>query len=199
MEKTVISIFLHRGCRADDDAFFRNIQFAPGGVGWDALVGLGMSLLAIGCGFAAGICNPFTVGVAQELAGIPMFSGLWFRALSFVLIYILLICFLKSYAKKIEKPILSGEYKYKKNKAMDKGILCFVIILGIGIALVLSSIFITVLQDYNIIIVAVMFLAAGIVAVKTAGMSNRRLRGTFLSGLTSVLPAVLMILMANSI
>ena len=42
-------------------------------LGWDALTGIGMSLLATGCGFAAGICNPFTVGVAQELAGLPMF------------------------------------------------------------------------------------------------------------------------------
>ena len=37
-------------------------------LGWDALVGVGMSLLAIGCGFSAGVCNPFTVGVAQELS-----------------------------------------------------------------------------------------------------------------------------------
>ena len=44
-------------------------------LGWDALTGVGMSLLAAGCGFAAGVCNPFTVGVAQELAGLPMFSG----------------------------------------------------------------------------------------------------------------------------
>ena len=42
-------------------------------LGWDALVGVGMSLLAIGCGFAAAVCNPFSVGVAQELAGVPMF------------------------------------------------------------------------------------------------------------------------------
>ena len=55
-------------------------------LGWDALVGRGRSLLAAGCGFAAGICNPFTVGVAQELGGLPMFSGMWFRVLSFVLI-----------------------------------------------------------------------------------------------------------------
>ena len=53
-------------------------------LGWDVLTGLGMSLLSIGCGFAAGICNPFTVGVAQELAGLPMFSGMWFRAVAFV-------------------------------------------------------------------------------------------------------------------
>ena len=55
-------------------------------LGWDPLTGVGMSLLAVGCGFAAGVCNPFTVGVAQELAGLPMFSGIWFRALAFVLI-----------------------------------------------------------------------------------------------------------------
>jgi len=55
-------------------------------LGWDALVGVGMSLLAAGCGFASGVCNPFTVGVAQQLAGLPMFSGVWLRLLSFALI-----------------------------------------------------------------------------------------------------------------
>ena len=67
-------------------------------LGWDALVGMGMSLLAIGCGFAAGICNPFTVGVAQELVGLPMFSGMWFRGISFLLIYAVLLGFLYLYA-----------------------------------------------------------------------------------------------------
>lgn len=168
-------------------------------LGWDALVGMGMSLLAIGCGFAAGICNPFTVGVAQELAGLPMFSGILFRLLAFALIYTLLIGFLTIYAKKIEKPIESDAYDFEPNKAMDQGLICFAGILGFGIILVLSSIFITVLQDLNMIIVAVMFLAAGIVSVKKSGMSNCQLGSTFFNGLTSVLPAVLMILMANSI
>ena len=53
-------------------------------LGWDVMTGLGMSLLAVGCGFAAGVCNPFTVGVAQSLAGLPMFSGIWLRAVGFV-------------------------------------------------------------------------------------------------------------------
>ena len=60
-------------------------------LGWDAMTGVAMSLLAVGCGFAAGVCNPFTVGVAQQLAGLPMFSGAWMRLLSFVLIYSLLL------------------------------------------------------------------------------------------------------------
>lgn len=36
-------------------------------LGWNPLIGIGMSLLATGCGFAAGVCNPFTVGVAHVL------------------------------------------------------------------------------------------------------------------------------------
>ena len=62
-------------------------------LGWDPLTGLGMSMLAVGCGFAAGVCNPFTVGVAQQLAGLPMFSGAWMRMFAFVLIYCVLFCF----------------------------------------------------------------------------------------------------------
>ena len=48
-------------------------------LGWDSLVGLGMSALAACFGFASATLNPFTLGVAQSVAGLPMFSGLLFR------------------------------------------------------------------------------------------------------------------------
>lgn len=169
-------------------------------LGWDALVGLGMSLLAIGCGFSAGICNPFTIGVAQELAGLPIFSGMWFRALAFLLVYVLLVAFLFYYAKRVEKPIEAGmtDYAFANNKKMDRGLLWFIILLGMGIAVVLSSAFITVLQSYTMIIVAVTFLVAGMVASVISG-NGGNLGKVFWNGMVSVLPAVLMILMANSI
>ena len=66
-------------------------------LGWDSVTGMAMSLLAVGCGFAAGVMNPFTVGVAQSLAGLPMFSGIWLRTISFVLIYALLLFFVRRY------------------------------------------------------------------------------------------------------
>ena len=169
-------------------------------LGWDALVGMGMSLLAIGCGFSAGICNPFTVGVAQELAGLPMFSGMWFRALAFLLVYGLLIAFLFAYAKHVEKPvdteITDDEFTY--NKKMDRGLILFAFLLGSGIALVLSSVLNTALQDYTMIIVAVTFLLAGMIASGVSGNGGNLVK-VFLNGMVSVLPAVLMILMANSI
>lgn len=170
-------------------------------LGLDPLVGVGMSLLAAGCGFAAGVCNPFTVGVAQELAGLPMFSGVWLRLISFLLIYLLLLVFLRLYAKKIERPLemdRSGS-EFQSSRSLDRGLVCFASILGVGIVTILCSGFITALQDYTMIIVAGMFLAAGICATLVSGMSSKELGKTFLSGITSMLPAVLMILMASSI
>ncbi len=170
-------------------------------LGWDALTGVGMSLLATGCGFASGICNPFTVGVAQELAGLPMFSGIWLRVLSFCLIYALLMAFIGLYAKKIEKPIgIDCERdEFVKDEKMERATVSFVSILGVGIAAVLCSGFITALQDYTMIIVAVMFLTAGIVSTLLSGMSAKLLGKTSLAGVVGILPAVLMILMASSI
>ena len=125
--------------------------------GWDALTGLGMSILAAGCGFAAGVCNPFTIGVAQELVGLPMFSGLWLRAVNFVIIYGLLVIFLFFHVKKIEKPmenILLDENAQSDSKAKKEYYL-----------------------DNKLVKLVV----------------------TFRNGVISVLPGVLLILMANSI
>ncbi|MBR4079708.1 MAG: YfcC family protein [Christensenellaceae bacterium] len=170
-------------------------------LGWDPLTGLGMSILAAGCGFSSGICNPFTVGVAQELAGLPMFSGIWLRIIGFVLIYALLFAFLHHHAKKHAKPLEDAlaEHSFRKDPDMNKAFGIFAVILGIGILTVLCSSFLTFLQDYTMIIVALMFLIAGITAVLTAKMTARELLKTFLSGILSILPAVLMILMAASI
>lgn len=169
-------------------------------LGWDSVVGLGMSLLAIGCGFSAGVCNPFTVGVAQELAGLPMFSGIWFRGFAFVLVYLLLVGFLFVYAKKIERPLDLSTVKlsFVRDKQMDKGFQWFAGIMLGGILLVLSSAVFSFLQDYTMIIVAVTFLAAGLTAT-IASKRGGNIKKTFLNGALEVFPAVIMILMANSI
>ena len=170
-------------------------------LGWDALTGIGMSLLAVGCGFASGVFNPFTVGVAQQLAGLPMFSGASMRLLAFVLIYFLLLFFIKLHAKKIEKPLNEcvSESEFVRIEKMDKGIIFFAVPLGIGIVTIFCSGFITALQDFTMIIVAIAFLVAGISACLATGMGGKSLGKTFIQGIVNIFPAVLMILMASSI
>jgi hypothetical protein len=58
---------------------------------------------------------------------------------------------------------------------MDRGLTSFLGILGAGIAVILCSGFITALQDYTMIIVAVMFLAAGITSTLLCGMGAKKL------------------------
>ena len=170
-------------------------------LGWDELTGLGMSILSAGCGFAAGVCNPFTVGVAQELAGLPMFSGMWLRLVGFVIIYSIVLFFVKRHALKIAKPIeqIDIHDDFVSDKQMDKALVTFAGVLGVGILVVLSSVFLTFLQDYTMIIVALMFLVAGLASVIISGMSGKDLAKNFGNGIVTIFPAVLMILMASSI
>ena len=170
------------------------------GLGWDVLTGVAMSLLAAGCGFAAGVANPFTIGVAQTLAGLPMFSGIWLRLVAFVCIYLLLLFFVRFHAKRLpERGTGAGLGEHVPDPRMDRGLLLFGCILGAGIAVVLSSGFIPALRDYTMIVVAIMFLVAGVAATLAAGMGVKGLFKSFLSGLIAIAPSVLMILMAASI
>ena len=170
-------------------------------LGWDSLTGVGMSLLAVGCGFAAGVCNPFTVGVAQQLAGLPMFSGASMRILAFVLIYILLLTFIYLHAKKVEQPLtdIQSLGQFTQSKEMEHGLRWFLVILGAGILVILCSGFIPAIQDYTMIIVALMFLLSGTVSCLVSGMDKKVMIQTAFQGVQTIFPAVLMILMASSI
>ena len=183
-------------------------------MGWDAMVGLGMSLLAIGCGFATGICNPFTVGVAQQLADLPMFSGAGLRIVSFLVIYACLMGFLIGYAKKIEKnpekSVLYGkkdrtqqanllEESFEPDPDKAKGLKRFAVILGCGIVLIFLSAFVAFLQDITMPMIAVLFLAAGLAAVRACRMEWKAIGKHFADGAVSLLPAILLILMAGSV
>lgn len=172
-------------------------------LGFDNLVGLGMSLLAAGGGFASGVMNPFTVGIAQQLVDVPLFSGIWIRLLTFVLIYLLLTTFILLHAKRVEKKnnneVNDFNINFDKNPSLDKAVLSFGLILGTGLLLVISSTFIKALQDYTLIIIALCFLIGGITSSLIAKMSLKDLAKSFLNGMITMLPGLFMILLASSI
>ena len=169
-------------------------------LGWDSITGLTMSMLAVGCGFAAGIFNPFTVGIAQNIAGVPMFSGAWFRAINFLLIYILLFFFARSHAMKVDTGnVLENTEAFTLDVKKNRAVIIFAVIMAAGIILILSTAVIAVLRDYSFVIISVMFLIAGVAACIISGMEKKAFFSSFGKGIVSMLPAVLMILMASSI
>lgn len=172
-------------------------------LGFDNLIGLGISLLAAGGGFASGIMNPFTVGIAQQIAEVPLFSGVWIRILTFAVIYGLLTTFLVAHAKRVEKKNgpAAAEFRmdYERNEKLDRAVLLFGLILGTGLVLCVLSTVVTVLQDYTLIIIALCFLIGGVTASLVAGMSGKELIKTFGKGAYIMLPSLALILLASSI
>lgn len=102
------------------------IGFAPvaimlaRGMGYDAVVGVAMVALGGAVGFSTGTFNPFTTGVAQALAGLPMFSGLGFRVFCFVVFLIVTNLYIIWYAKKVKK---NPEYSVVRELEISEGAL----------------------------------------------------------------------------
>lgn len=175
-------------------------------MGWDELVGLGMSLGAVACGFATGVLNPFTTGVAQALMGLPTFSGISLRLLTFVVIYGCLMVFLIPYALKFEKKNAAAEKSdgptavlFVRKENMEASMRFFIVTIGICFLMIALSVFIPGLSDYLMILVAVFFLVAGIGCCICSKIKARKSLLYFAYGIRSILPSLLLIMMAGSI
>lgn len=95
-------------------------------MGYDSIVGVSISFVAAGLGFAGAVLNPFTIGIAQGIADLPLFSGFAYRLFCWLIINIVGIIWILRYAAKIKKnPKLSpvyetDEYWRKRNEAEAK-------------------------------------------------------------------------------
>lgn len=87
-------------------------------LGFDALTGTAIVLVGASAGFTTAVMNPFTVGIAQGIAELPLFSGMGFRLVLFVVVYLVSVIFVYRYAMKVKKNPSIGFYgKYNKEEA----------------------------------------------------------------------------------
>lgn len=81
-------------------------------MGYDSITGVCMVYIAAHVGFASALLNPFTIGIAQGLAGIPLFSGIEYRLFCWVIINAVGIGFVLWYMARIRRnPKLSPVYE----------------------------------------------------------------------------------------
>ena len=81
-------------------------------LGYDSITATAMVLLPTTLGFAFGITIPGTIGIGHLLAGLPMFSGAWYRFIFFVLIQVFSIAFVLRYARRVKQtPQLGLNYE----------------------------------------------------------------------------------------
>lgn len=91
-------------------------------LGYDSALGTAIPFVGAGVGFAAAFTNPFTVGIAQGIAQVPLYSGLGYRLLIWVVCTSVVITFLGLYARKIRKdPTKSLTYQFDLEKRKELG------------------------------------------------------------------------------
>lgn len=81
-------------------------------LGYDALVGGATIFLGVSIGYAAGTTNPYNIAVAQDIAGVDLYSGMWMRWVIFGVFEAVTIAYLMRYARKVKadktKSVLYG-------------------------------------------------------------------------------------------
>ncbi len=72
-------------------------------LGYDVIVGTAVPVIGICIGWTAGPTNPWTVGIGQNMAGLPMFSGLGYRLLVLGVLWLVSMGYILFYAAKVKK------------------------------------------------------------------------------------------------
>lgn len=185
-------------------------------LGWDSLTGLGISILATNVGFSTAIFNFFTIGTAQRIAELPLFSGWGPRLVLFGIVYIILALFLTRYAKKVDKnPEASAVYKEDQKEKGKHGSfhldretadnprmkvaaifmgICFILIL----VCVMAFSWIESLNDLAMPISGLLFVIGGIGAALIAGVGKGAWKAVW-DGFLGIAPAIPLLMMAASV
>lgn len=83
-------------------------------LGYDRMVGFHIVRTSAWIGFAASTINPYVITIAQEMAGLPVMSGLGYRIVCYVVFMLIGIVFIVRYAKKVKAdPTKSALYGYE--------------------------------------------------------------------------------------
>lgn len=113
-------------------------------LGYDEFVGVCMVYVAAHVGFAGAMLNPFTIGIAQDMSDLPLFSGIEYRIICWLILMTIAIAFTLWYTSRIRKPVAVTEEPVDEAvEVMEKGSgikawVCFAILM---VVLVLFSVF----------------------------------------------------------
>ena len=178
-------------------------------LGYDSIVGVCLTFLAAGVGFAGAFLNPFTLQIAQGIAGVRPVSGWEYRLVVWAISTALVIAWVMIYAARVKKnPRLSPMYELDRQRRDDleagqpiqaaftrrHGLA----LVTLGLAIV-AMIYGVIALDWYITELGGLFLAMGIIAGAVAGMGPNRLAAAFIAGVKDMAGAALIVGFAGGI
>ena len=184
-------------------------------LGYDTVTGVSIPFLGSQAGFGAAFLNPFNVGIAQGIAGVPVFSGMGYRLIVWVTVTAVTIAFLMWYAARVKRtPTLSPTFilDQARRKEQPAGLSVehpnapmsermsrrHVAVLAI-FALALGAMVIGVVKfDWFVDEIAALFLAMAIVAGLVARLGTDDWVSAFMQGVKDLAPTALVIAIARA-
>lgn len=89
-------------------------------MGFDTMTGVAIVFVGVSTGFMSAIMNPFTIGVAQRIAELPLYSGLAFRVVLFIVLYLVGVWYVHRHAMKVKRDPSLGIYGTIKGKSREE-------------------------------------------------------------------------------
>ncbi len=89
------------GCAEEMLPFYPIVVSLCVALGFDAVTGVAIVLCGTGAGFAGALMNPFTIGVAHGISGLPLFSGMGYRFITYVAMVSITAIYIWRYAGKV--------------------------------------------------------------------------------------------------
>ncbi|HSQ77174.1 MAG TPA: Na+/H+ antiporter NhaC family protein [Bacteroidota bacterium] len=178
-------------------------------LGYDSIVGMSIPFLGAAAGFAGAVLNPFTVGIAQGIAELPLYSGIEYRLIIWVISTVSMIAFVMMHAARVKKdPASSPVYQLDQDRRKDLRIdtetpaaftpqhkLVLTVFAFAMIALVLGVLNF----GWFISEIAALFLALGIVCGLAGKLSIQQMTDSFREGARGMIGVALIIGCARAI
>lgn len=163
-------------------------------MGYDAFVGMLTVYVAANIGFSAAFLNPFTVGIAQQMADIPPFSGMGYRLLCWFILTGILVAFTLVYASRHKKEKSESANPEDAQASLSTRQKC---ILGVLLLTMVALVLGVTLWGWYMPEIAALFLAMGICCGIIGGFDANRIVDEMLSGAKDILSAALVVGLAS--
>jgi uncharacterized ion transporter superfamily protein YfcC len=175
-------------------------------MGWDAIVGAAIPFVGAGVGFAGAAFNPFTVGIAQGLSELPVFSGWEFRLLVWAVLTGIAILFVMRYAARIERDPRNSLVHGLADTGTAQGELEETPLTGrrIGVLVLFTASIVMLIVGVNvygwyIAEIAGLFIAMGIGAAVIGGVGGNAAAKAFVNGARDMVAAAILIGLSKSV
>jgi uncharacterized ion transporter superfamily protein YfcC len=166
-------------------------------LGYDEITGASIALVGAGAGFAGAFLNPFTVGVGQGIAGLPLFSGLAFRLAAWAVMTALAIAHVLLYARRIRRPpdpaAAAGGLDLARPTPRQRLVL---VVLALGLGAVVAG---TMRFEWGLVEMAGLFFALAVVCGIAGGLGADGTAERFLEGAAGIAAAALVVGLARGV